>query len=482
MTRLEFPSGFLWGVGTSAYQVEGAAHLDGRGDSIWDTFSQVPGAVLDGHSGATACDHYARYREDVALMAVLNVGAYRFSTSWSRVEPEGVGGSAINRRGLDFYSRLVDSLLERGIEPWPTLYHWDLPQALQDRGGWVNRDTVMRFVDYAHTMHSALGDRVTHWTTLNEPWCSAFLGHIAGVHAPGHRSAVEGLVVGHHLLLAHGLATQALRQSAPHARLGITLNFTVADAADSSNPADVAAAERLDLQFNRFFADPLLLGTYPAELWPELDAAGLTAGFEPTIHDEDLANICSPIDALGVNYYHGEMVGSQADPHLRQGLPAPTALPEASPHPLPEGIHTYERGLPRTGQGWEIQPEGLTRLLVRIHQDYTAKTDIQVYVTENGAAFDDEIDLQGDVHDSERHSFLVAHVGAVHAAIEQGARVAGYFAWSLLDNFEWSWGYTQRFGLIYVDFATQQRHIKSSGFWYAKLAKTNQLEIPLPLD
>ncbi len=484
MSTRRFPPRFLWGAATAAYQIEGATAAEGRGASIWDTFTRVPGAILRADTGEVACDHYHRYPQDVELMASLGIAAYRFSTSWSRILPDGVCGhrqKGVNRVGLDFYSRLVDDLLDHDIAPWLTLYHWDLPQALQDRGGWVNRSTAHRFTEFAQTVHAALGDRVRVWSTLNEPWCSAFLGHTAGVHAPGHHSPAEGLVAGHHLLLAHGMATQELRSLAPGADLGLTLNFTVADPADPDDPDDVAAAGRLDAQFNRWFADPVFRGSYPEELWADLDQAGLASPLAAVVQEGDLTTISTPIDTLGVNYYHGELIGSRPDPRNTAGEAAPVDRPAHSPHPLPEGIYSHERGLPRTGQGWEIQPEGLTRLLLRLHRDYAAPSGTRIYVTENGAAFEDVLDPDGRVDDVHRRDFLATHLAAIHDAIAQGAPVDGYFAWSLLDNFEWSWGYSQRFGIVYVDFETQRRYVKLSGHWYSDIAATNRFEFRQPL-
>lgn len=484
-----FPEGFLWGAATAAFQIEGAGHEDGRRDSVWDAFCRVPGAVLHGDDGEVACDHYHRYREDVALMRGLHLGAYRFSTSWARVRPD---GGAVNPQGLAFYDRLVDELLGAGILPWLTLYHWDLPQALEEQGGWTSRDTAYRFADYAVTMHEALGDRVGVWTTLNEPWCSAFLGYTAGVHAPGRRSRADGLAAAHHLLLGHGLAVQALRERAPEANLGITLNFTVADPADPQDPADVDAARRIDGQFNRVFLDPLLAGAYPQDLLDDLAGADLLDGFLGHVHDGDLEVVSTPIDTLGVNYYNGGLVAGRPEEAASGDGATGGTRPEGvrpedehaddgdvvvretgSPYPAADDAHGRSRGLPTTDMGWEVQPEGLTRLLTRLQRDYTGPAGVAMYVTENGAAYPDVVADDGTVDDQDRLAFLDAHLRAVREAVDAGADVRGYFAWSLLDNFEWALGYSKRFGVVRVDYATQERTVKASGRWYAGVAREN---------
>lgn len=463
--RVEFPQGFLWGAATAAFQIEGAAHTDGREDSVWDTFCRVPGAVLGGDDGEVACDHYHRYREDVALLSDLNLDTYRFSSSWARVQP---GGGAVNQKGLDFYSRLVDELLAKDLLPWITLYHWDLPQAIEDQGGWTNRDTAYRFADYAVTMHEALGDRVGVWTTLNEPWCSAFLGYTGGVHAPGRQSRPDGLAAAHHLLLGHGLAVQALRERAPEANLGITLNFTVADPLDPDDAGDVDAARRIDGQFNRIFLDPVIKGEYPADVLADVEEYG----FAEHVRDGDLEIISSPIDALGVNYYHGELVSSRPASTTLDGS-APVERPSSSPYPAADGVFNHPRGLPVTDQSWEVQPEGLTRLLNRLQADYTGPAGVPLYITENGCAYDDVVEADGSVDDQNRLEFFDAHLRAVKDAIDDGADVRGYFAWSLLDNFEWSWGYSKRFGIVRVDYETQERTVKASGHWFSQVASQN---------
>ncbi|CAN5332158.1 GH1 family beta-glucosidase [soil metagenome] len=457
----EFPANFLFGAATAAYQIEGAAHEDGRTDSIWDTFCRVPGAVVNGDNGDVACDHYHRYAGDVQLMADLGLQTYRFSTSWSRVRPD---GGPVNRKGLDFYSKLVDTLLEKNITPWLTLYHWDLPQALEDVGGWVNRDTASKFVEYAADVHDALGDRVTSWTTLNEPWCASFLSYIGGEHAPGRQDPAAGLAAGHHLLLAHGMAVQELRKRDASLSLGITLNLTVADPVDPTDAGDLDAARRIDGQFNRFFLDPIFRGSYPADVLADL----AHLHFERTIQPGDLEIISAPIDALGVNYYHGESVSTRAAT-VEMSTAAPSVRPKRSPFPAAENVHWHLRPLPLTAMGWEVQPEGLTRLLRRIHDEYSGPAGVALAVTENGAAYDDQVRPDGSVDDVERVAFLEAHLDAILDAIEDGVPVTGYFYWSLLDNFEWAWGYDKRFGIVRVDYDTQERTPKESAIAYSRI-------------
>lgn len=470
-----FPTEFLFGVATAAYQIEGAAHVDGRRDSIWDAFARVPGAVVGGDNGDVACNHYELYRDDVALMADLGVQTYRFSTSWARVHPD---GGAVNLKGLDFYSRLVDELLDAGIKPWLTLYHWDLPQALEDAGGWVNRDTAYRFAEYAGSVHDVLGDRVEAWTTLNEPWCSAFLGYLGGEHAPGRQSVDDALAAGHHLMLAHGLGVRQLRARDASLQLGITLNLTVADPVDPANPADVDAARRIDGQFNRFFLDPIFRGGYPQDVLADLAEAGHPEALPRVIRPGDLDIISTPIDSLGVNYYHGELVGG-SPPAVQDAPPpttaAPSERPKRSPFPAAEGVHWHPRGLPLTVMGWEVQPEGLTRLLRRIHDEYAAPAGVSLSITENGAAYDDVVEADGSVNDTERVAFLRDHLDAVLDAIDDGVPVEGYFYWSLMDNFEWAWGYDKRFGLVRVDYDTLERTPKRSAIEYRRIINARAL-------
>lgn len=449
-----FPPGFLWGSATAAFQIEGSTTDDGRGDSIWDAFCRVPGAVDGGDTGDPAADHYRRMREDVALMAELGLGVYRFSVAWPRVCP--AGDSVVNPAGVDFYSRLVDTLLEAGITPWVTLYHWDLPQVLEDAGGWAARATAERFAEYADATARHLGDRVRYWTTLNEPWCSAFLGYAEGVHAPGRTDPRAAVAASHHLLLAHGLGLQAVRASVPDAEAGITLNLAPVSPADPDSPRDVEAARRIDGLQNRLFADAVVHGGYPDDVAADLEPFGLSE----CVVDGDLAVIGSPVDFLGVNYYRDAVVAGGGE----------EALP--SPWVGASDVVFVQREVPRTGQDWEVTPDGLRRLLVDLHQAYPG---LPLYVTENGAAYPDVVDPDGRVRDAERTAYFDAHVRACLAAIGEGVDLRGYFAWSLLDNFEWSFGYAQRFGIVRVDYATQVRTVKDSGRWLAEVARTGGL-------
>lgn len=457
----DFPPGFAFGAATAAFQIEGAAWEDGRRDSIWDAFCRVPGAVIDGHDGAVACDHYHRYPADVALMKELGLTSYRFSISWARVVPDDV---AVNPAGLAFYDRLVDSLLEAGIRPWPTLYHWDLPQAREELGGWPARETAERFTEYALAVHGALGDRLGTWTTFNEPWCSSFLSYGAGAHAPGRMDHTAAVAGGHHLLLAHGLAASALREAGAD-EVGITLNLAPVRPLRPGDAGDQDAARRIDGQFNRFFLDPLFRGYYADDVRADLAPYGLNEVVQPG----DLALIHGSADFLGVNYYHGETVSTLSPAEVgreEQRQEAPTTRPTRSPFPADDGIHWHPSNLPVTSMGWEVEPHGLTELLERVHRDYSGPAGIPLYVTENGAAFDDEVAADGAVHDAERVAFLESHLDAILDAHEAGVDVRGYFYWSLLDNFEWAWGYHKRFGLVRVDYETQQRTPKDSALAY----------------
>ncbi|MFK4730376.1 GH1 family beta-glucosidase [Agromyces mediolanus] len=466
-----FPDSFLFGAATAAFQIEGAAFEGGRTASIWDAFCRVPGAVINGDTGDVACDHYHRMPADVALMRELGLQTYRFSTSWSRVRPD---GGPVNPEGIDFYSRLVDELLGAGIKPWLTLYHWDLPQALEEQGGWTNRDTAARFRDYALSVHDELGDRVEVWTTLNEPWCSSFLSYTAGAHAPGRFSKEDGLRAAHHLMLGHGLTVEALRERDASLDLGITLNLTVAKPVDPSRPGDVDAARRIDAGFNRVFLDPVLRGEYPVDFLDDLDDLGLGHVLDEAVHDGDLRTISAPIDTLGVNYYHGELLSDRPAEHP---LPAqaPTARATGSPFPNGDDVHWHPQGLPLTSMQWEVQPHGLTELLTRVHREYTGERGIRLYVTENGAAYDDVVEPDGTVPDVERAEFLELHLGAILDAIDEGTPVHGYFYWSLLDNFEWAWGYEKRFGIVRVDYDTQERTVKQSGRAYQRVIRDRAL-------
>jgi beta-glucosidase len=441
----DLPPSFTWGVATSSYQIEGAAAEDGRTPSIWDTFCRVPGAVRNADTGDVACDHYHRMPQDVALIKSLGVDSYRFSVAWPRVQPGGRG--RVNPAGLGFYDRLVDELLAAGIDPWVTLYHWDLPQELEDAGGWPNRDTAYRFADYAMMVFDRLNDRVPTFTTLNEPWCSAWLGYNLGVHAPGRRDHDAGIAAVHHLLLGHGIATQRMRAAANREHtFGITLNMGTADPAGDSQ-ADRDAARRADGMGLRIYLDPLCHGRYPADMVSDLADRG--AAFP--VRDGDLKIISTPFDVLGVNFYFGQdFAGTDEDgsPVDKDGLPVVRQV-------YPE--------TPRTAMDWPITPERLTQLLVRLHRDYPG---LPMVITENGAAFDDTADASGFVRDDGRTAYLASHIAAVADARAQGADVRGYFAWSLMDNFEWAEGYAKRFGIVHVDYETQKRTPKQSALWY----------------
>ncbi|WP_067482488.1 GH1 family beta-glucosidase [Actinomadura hibisca] len=453
-----FPEDFTWGAATAAYQIEGAAAEDGRGPSVWDDFCRTPGKVLNGDTGDVAVDHYHRYRDDVALMAELGLSAYRFSISWSRVLPDGAG--APNPAGLDFYRRLVDELLEAGVQPWPTLYHWDLPSALEKAGGWPERDTAHRFADYAALVHQALGDRVRHWTTVNEPWCAAFLGYASGEHAPGRRDAAASLDAAHHLMVGHGLAVQAMRAQQPGNRFGAAVNlYAVSPATD--DPADLDAARRIDGLQNRFFLDPLLLGRYPEDVLADLEPFG----FAPA----DAGTIAQPLDQLGVNYYTRHTV-SGVPGEATQAVSSPFSA--HSPWVGAEHVRFVPGGRPVTGMGWEIDAPGLRETLARVAREYPA---VPLYVTENGAGYDEHLNGDGTVHDAGRVAYLDAHLRACHGAIADGVPLRGYFTWSLLDNFEWAWGYSKRFGLVHVDYATQRRVPKDSARWYAEVIRRGAL-------
>jgi beta-glucosidase len=424
-----FPDDFVWGVATSAFQVEGAAHEDGKAESIWDRFCRQRGTIADGSNGDVACDHVHRLQEDLELIAALGVDAYRFSVSWPRVQPAGRG--AWNPRGLDFYERLVDGLLARGVRPYLTLNHWDLPAALQDAGGWTSRDTVHRFVDYALGVQARLGDRLAAITTHNEPWVIATMGHEWGVFAPGLKSRAAAVQVAHHLLLSHGLALNALRAQGCRAQLGIVLNLAPVHAA-TGDEADLAQARLEDGRLVRWYMDPLFHGRYPEDV---LDVLGADA---PRVERGDMAAIATPMDFLGINYYSRNV--ASADGSWQAG----------------------GSGLPLTDMGWEVYPCGLTELLLRLHRDWPVP---RLYVKENGAAFRDAC-AEGRVHDPERTAYLAAHIAAVGDALAQGVPMAGYMVWSLLDNFEWTSGYAKRFGIVHVDFTTQRRTLKDSGRWY----------------
>ena len=430
-----FPAGFAWGVATAAYQIEGAVAEDGRTDSVWDVFCRQPGAIRDGHTGDVADDHYHRWEEDVALMAGLGIGAYRFSIGWPRVQPGGTGKA--NEAGLDFYDRLTDALLAAGITPLPTLFHWDLPQELEEAGGWLSRDTAARFADYAALTAERLADRIDTWITVNEPFVVMAFGYALGMHAPGKALMLGALPAAHHQLLGHGLATAALR-SAGAARVLITNNYSPVWAA-SPSPADTAAAAAFDTLQNRLFTDPVLLGRYP-----DLSAFGLD-GLD-FVRDGDLATISAPIDGLGVNYYNPTRI---------------SALPDS---PLPFQLEPVD-GYPVTAFGWPVVPAGLTELLVYLRDQYADRLP-PVYITENGCSATDEVAADGSIDDQFRIGYLDGHIRAVADAIAAGVDVRGYLTWTMLDNFEWAEGFHQRFGLVHVDYATQRRTPKASYSWY----------------
>ncbi|HEV2581024.1 MAG TPA: GH1 family beta-glucosidase [Ktedonobacteraceae bacterium] len=451
-TTASFPPDFLWGAATSAYQVEGAVHEDGRAPSVWDRFAATPGATYRGETGEVAADHYHHMPEDVALMSDLNLSAYRFSLSWPRILPQGTG--AINDKGLDFYDRLVDTLLARGIQPLATLYHWDLPLALHERGGWLNRDTAYAFADYAEVVTRRLGDRVQWWLTHNEPWCSAYLGFALGIHAPGLHDKQLAVNAGHHILLSHGLAVQRMRAHlAPGARAGIAIDFYPVYAADE-RPETLRAVKQADTFRNRWFLDPVFRAHYPDDLFTDLGVA------PPPVLADDLSIISAPIDFLGVNYYSRMLVQDRKD-----GTPDHVAAAgsfEAIQH-IP--------GASYTEMGWEIFPDGLANILTRIHHEYSPKAMV---VTESGAAFPDQWDGNGTIHDQQRIDYLRAHIQTVARTIRHGVPIKGYVVWSFLDNFEWAEGYRKRFGLVYVDYPTQRRVIKDSGRWFASFVASQR--------
>jgi beta-glucosidase len=443
VTSNTFPQGFLWGTATASYQIEGAAREDGRGESIWDRFSHTPGMVKNGDSGDVACDHYHLYRQDVALLKQLGVGGYRFSVAWPRIQPSGTG--KVNLKGLDFYSRLVDELLAAGIRPFVTLYHWDLPVELHDRGGWTNRDIAGWFSDYAAIMVRSLGDRVRDWITLNEPWCTAFLGYATGEHAPGIRNLRLAMQATHNTLLAHGQALQAIRAAGDaHTQAGITLNMGINLPATDSAEDRAAADAAFDANYE-LFTLPVFTGYYSDRM---IEAAGNDA---PDVRAGDMALICGRNDFLGVNYYNPARFSG------KNGKPEGVRIPNAE----------------YTAMDWEIEPQGLYLLLHKL-RDLT-RGKVPFYITENGAAFDDVVSADGNVHDERRVAFLRGHFDAARRAIADGVDLRGYFVWSLMDNFEWAHGYTKNFGVVRVDYATQQRIIKDSGYYLRDVAAANAL-------
>ncbi|MFN8482157.1 MAG: GH1 family beta-glucosidase [Anaerolineae bacterium] len=448
---ITFPKDFVWGTATASYQIEGAVDADGRGVSIWDTFSHTPGKILNGETGDVADDHYHRWQGDVALLRELGVGAYRFSVAWPRILPDGVG--RINGAGLDFYDRLVDALLAAGVTPWVTLYHWDLPQALQDRGGWASRDTIEAFVTYTDIVAKRLGDRVKNWMTHNEPWVVAFLGNLLGMHAPGYEDLALALTVAHNVLVSHGRSVPIIRAASQGAQVGIVPNpHAVIPASDAVE--DALAAQRFDGFMNRWFLDPLYGRGYPA------DMLALYGSAAPTIHPGDMEAIAVPTDFLGVNTYSPAFV--RADPE------SPLGFGQLSQDEL------AARGYELTTMGWPVVPDGMRMLLERLHRDYAPGA---MYLAENGAAFPDVVS-DGAVHDPRRIAYLDGYLRAAHAAIAAGVPLRGYFVWSFMDNFEWSLGYSQRFGLVYVDYATLERIPKDSATWYRNVIAANGLAGP----
>lgn len=448
LTRdMQFPPDFVWGAATSAYQIEGAWNEDGKGLSIWDTFSHHPGAIRDNQTGDIACDHYHRWQEDISLMKSIGLKAYRFSVAWPRIFPQGTG--KLNPQGLDFYQRLVDGLLSADIEPFITLYHWDLPQSLQDQGGWPNRDTAKAFVQYADQVSRVLGDRVKYWITFNEPFIVAWLGYLIGEHAPGHKDRDEMLRAAHHLLLAHGWSVPILRQNAPHAQVGITLDFYPVTPA-SSHFADRYAAWLQDGYRNRWLLDPLVARGYPLEV---IQFFNYPMDF---IQPGDLEVIATPIDFMGMNYYSRQIIRAR-DRENEDFTPIPL--------PPPSGSEITE-------MGWEVYPQGLFEWLTRLTYEYRFPA---IYVTENGAAYPDNPD-DCRIEDTQRIHYLREHFAQAWRALQVGVPLKGYFVWSLMDNFEWSHGYTKRFGLIYVDFKTQERRMKRSAHWYRQVIASGKLD------
>ncbi len=448
MSKLTFPSDFVWGAATASYQIEGAWEEDGKGESIWDRFTHTPGKIIDGSTGDVACDHYHLWPQDVEMMADLNLRAYRFSIAWPRILPEGRG--RVNQAGLDFYSRLVDGLLAKNITPYVTLYHWDLPQALQDQGGWPERATAEAFVEYADIVSQHLGDRVANWITHNEPWCISFLSHQIGEHAPGWHDSVAAVRAAHHVLLSHGWAMPVIQRNSPESEVGITLNFTVAEPA-SGSAVDTDLARGLDAMFNRWFLDPLYGRGYPAD-----GVAGLASMYPhglDFVESGDMAAISVPTDFLGVNYYTRAVMRDEG---------AADNLPQ-----------TTFADLPRTEMDWEVYPHGLYKLLNRLHFEYEVP---KLLVTENGCSYSDGPDESGQVPDERRRTYLRDHFAAAHHAMQNGVPLAGYFVWSLMDNFEWAKGYLQRFGMVWVDYETQQRIPKDSALWYRDVIANNAFD------
>ncbi len=456
---ITFPDGFAWGAATAAYQIEGAWNEDGKGESVWDRFAHTPGNVLNGDNGDVACDHYHRWPADIRLMQSLGLQAYRFSAAWPRILPTGRG--PVNQAGLDFYSRLVDGLLEAGITPFVTLYHWDLPQALQDAGGWTNRATAEAFVEYTQALSGALGDRVKHWITHNEPAVAANLGYWIGVHAPGEKDLGKALRASHHLLLSHGWAVPVLRQNSPGAEVGITLSLNVAVPA-SPSAADHVADRQSDGLWARWYLDPLFGRGYPADIVADaIQLGGLPAeGLAGLVQPGDLEAVAVPCDFLGINYYTRNLSRSRTLDEMDNEAPNVFQAPKTP--------YTW------TEMPWEIYPQGLYEVLMRVHLHYKPR---KFYITENGASFSDAPNAEGRVADTRRLNYLRDHFAAARKAIAHGVPLAGYFIWSLMDNFEWGYGYSQRFGSVWVDFATQERILKDSALWYRGVIAANGFEV-----
>lgn len=449
MNKYLFPDQFLWGAATASYQIEGSPDADGKGESIWDRFSHTPGNVWNGETGDVACDHYRRYEEDVNLMSQIGLNAYRFSISWPRIFP--AGGGKANVKGLDFYRRLIEKLQQHKIRPAVTLYHWDLPQALQDRGGWTNRDTAKYFSEYAAYVYDKLDLPVSMWITLNEPWVIAILGHAFGIHAPGVSDFKSAFQVSHNLLLGHGLAVKAFREAKRTGEpIGITLNLAPVEPLTEKQD-DLEAASRSDGFMNRWFLDPIFRGSYPADM-----VEVFSRNFElPQTEKGDDQVIAEPIDFLGINNYTRVLVEASGDENAFMGTPV---NPQEAEY---------------TEMGWEVYPQGLYDLLTRVHRDYGP---LPLYVTENGAAFPDELDENGQVNDPRRINYLEKYIHQCWKAVQDGVPLKGYFAWTLMDNFEWAFGYSKRFGLVYIDFEEQRRYLKNSAYWYSKVIGRNGLE------
>ncbi len=449
-----FPSGFTWGTATAAYQIEGAAREDGRGQSIWDAFSHTPGKVLNGDTGELACDHYHRWKDDIRMMKDLGFKAYRFSIAWPRILPQGRG--SVNQAGLDFYSQVIDELLTAGIHPMITLYHWDIPTAIN--GAWLERAAVDAFTEYTAVVARAFGDRVKEWVTINEPWCASILSYKLGIHAPGFTNHYQALVAAHHLLLAHGRALPVLRAECPGVRAGIALNLSPIYP-QSNSEADIAAARYADGELARWFLDPLYGRDYPADVIADLNHAGVLNTTTPDfIQPGDMDTIAAPADFLAINYYSRNVVkstpGFENNPTRLEHIPAPKNN--------------------QTEIGWEIFPSGLFEVLERVYRDYKPA---EIIISENGASYSDGPDASGRVHDQKRIDYLQDHLLAVWQAIQAGIPVTGYYAWSLMDNFEWSLGYSQRFGIVHVDYATQKRTPKDSALWYSQVTKQNGIGV-----